>query len=68
MNVNNRMEAEALCAETKQEVMVEAELPFWVDSDDVRVSLQPDHLHVEIRGADICCKRSYWKPRLALSP
>lgn len=39
---------------------VEIELPFWIDSDDVRVQITSHQLSIQVRN-EINLTRTYWR-------
>ena len=46
--------------ETEEEVILEFELPFWIDKDDCRVSIDSEKIRVRVRG-EINLSRTYWR-------
>ena len=51
-------------AESDADVMLEVELPFWIEAEDVRVQIAPDSLHVGVRN-ELNLQRSCWLNRSA---
>ena len=49
-------------AETDDDVMLELELPFWIDAGDVRVSVTSLGVSVEVRNT-LSIQRTYWRNR-----
>ena len=49
-------------AETEHDVTIEAVLPAWVGSEDVKVTITADFLSVKMEGI-VDCRRSYWRPQ-----
>ena len=46
--------------EAEEEVVVQIELPFWIDADDVRVEVGPAALGVHVRNT-LALRRAYWR-------
>ena len=49
-------------AETDDDVMMDIELPFWTDASDVRVSITPVAVSIEVRNT-LSIHRTYWRNR-----
>ena len=54
----------ALHAESDDSVLMELELPFWTETDDVITDIQPLSIDVRVRGGP-CLHRTCWKSRWA---
>lgn len=48
-----------LCAEMVDEVVLDFMVPFWIDSEDVKVAFRPKGLAVHVRNA-VSLYREYW--------
>lgn len=46
--------------ESNNEVIMEFELPFWIESEDVGVNITPYGVHVKVAG-EFDVKRTFWK-------
>lgn len=60
------MEQPYVLKEQEEDVLMEFELPFWIDHDDVRVNITADGVSVDVRN-QLSVVRSFWKDREALS-
>lgn len=49
------------CAEAEEDVVLEAELPFWIEADDVSVAFGEQQLAVDVRGGALSLRRTYWR-------
>ena len=49
-----------IMTETEEEVILEFELPFWIDKDDCKVEIGTEKLIVKVRGEVNVC-RTYWR-------
>lgn len=49
-------------AESADDVLLEIQVPFWIDADDVRVDIGEQQLHVYVRNTYCFC-RTYWTNR-----
>lgn len=57
-------QAKFIVAESEKDVSIEAEIPHWVEADDVAVELRREGISVEVCGV-ISCRRTFWAPRQA---
>ncbi|DBA99584.1 hypothetical protein WJX82_005130 [Trebouxia sp. C0006] len=48
--------------ESADDVLLEIQVPFWIDADDVRVDIGEQQLHVYVRNT-FCFCRTYWTNR-----
>jgi len=48
--------------ETDDDVMMDIELPFWIDASDVRVSINSSGVSIEVRNT-LSIQRTYWRNR-----
>ena len=46
--------------ESNKEVVMEFELPFWKESDDVTVEITNEFIHVKVMG-EFDMKREFWQ-------
>ena len=51
-------------AETDNDVMMDIELPFWIEPSDVRVGITPLGVSIEVRNT-LSIQRTYWRNRWA---
>lgn len=60
LHVSAKSEAMAcLSAEMVDEIVLDFTVPFWIDSEDVKVAFRPKGLAVQVRN-DISLYREYW--------
>ena len=50
----------AHCAESNDDAVLELDLPFWTDPDDVRVRITPRDVAVSVRGS-LDLRRVFWR-------
>ena len=51
-----------LCAEAEDSIMLEMQLPFWTDPEDVTVKMTPHTIDIHV-GQSIHVVRSCWSHR-----
>lgn len=54
--------APTLCADTESDVLLEVELPFWIDPEDVNVRFTENELVASVRNT-LNLRRTYWRNR-----
>ena len=50
------------CAETNDDVLLEVQVPFWIEASDVHVDIGEQQLQVSVRNT-LCFCRTYWTNR-----
>jgi HSP20 family molecular chaperone IbpA len=52
------------CAESDDDAVLELDLPFWTEPEDVAVAITGQALRIAVRGA-LELRRAYWRNRRA---
>ena len=63
------MEPPYTLTENDDEVVVEVQLPFWIEQPDIRVDVTESGICVEVRESSTeCCSVPTWHPRACARP